>query len=566
MVVHMLGPVHWGSYPGEYLELAMAVLVAQDHPQTLRRTPASGDGGIDLMIPDGDGYEVRQVKRFTGRLGSSEKGQITNSWETFCDDPRLSKPVSAYRVVAPTDLTPDEQQWFDDLVADAPWPVAWLGEVHWHDRASRHPHVIDYFFGGGRDRIGKRSRALQAMVLDPTRALTVEDAAGAIATIQAALNNEDPHYLYEISISVTQPPRDDATGAVLQHTRQLDDGTYLTVRVIAKHRYSLQDSPIHGTLTISVPDAAKLPDLRQKIQAFENFGRVLDLPEGVSIDIVAPGGLGGSFVDGGAWIGPAQAQSLPPFRLCAVSPAGEALAELLVEVPPGRHTVGPAGGAEAHFADGSGAFTGTLRISPPGSSGSGTMNGDVHLDDVSGRPIDEVLPAVRLVAQLHPPNELQVRPQYGNKSWAQAPIPVDIGFEQGTRLHLEDLALVQRYAEEPVLVPSEIDPAFATELHEYARQLRGDVITGTWDEVMLNLTASRYEIEATISGGGALAVDREISMDILGQVVHLGFFTTILHTAVVAGEQPGDQHRIRLVPGEDPTFTRRAGAIDSRGA
>jgi hypothetical protein len=60
-----LGPVHWGSYPGEYVELAMAVLVAQDHPDTLRRTPASGDGGIDLMVPDAEGYEVRQVKRFT---------------------------------------------------------------------------------------------------------------------------------------------------------------------------------------------------------------------------------------------------------------------------------------------------------------------------------------------------------------------------------------------------------------------------------------------------------------------------------------------------------------------
>jgi hypothetical protein len=57
----MLGPVRWGSYPGEYLELAMAVLLAQDHPETLRRTPASGDGGIDLMVPDGEGYEVRQT-------------------------------------------------------------------------------------------------------------------------------------------------------------------------------------------------------------------------------------------------------------------------------------------------------------------------------------------------------------------------------------------------------------------------------------------------------------------------------------------------------------------------
>lgn len=46
-----MGPVDWGAYPGEMLELPMAVLIAQDHPDTIRRVPASGDGGIDLMVP-----------------------------------------------------------------------------------------------------------------------------------------------------------------------------------------------------------------------------------------------------------------------------------------------------------------------------------------------------------------------------------------------------------------------------------------------------------------------------------------------------------------------------------
>lgn len=39
--------------------------------------------------PAEGGVEVLQVKRFTGRIGSSEQRQITDSWHTFGENPRL---------------------------------------------------------------------------------------------------------------------------------------------------------------------------------------------------------------------------------------------------------------------------------------------------------------------------------------------------------------------------------------------------------------------------------------------------------------------------------------------
>src|SRR5947208_3167323 len=69
------GIIHWGGYGGDHLELVMAVLVAQDHPNVMRRVPASGDGGIDLMIPMGDGYIVEQIKGLTGRVDADAKKQ-----------------------------------------------------------------------------------------------------------------------------------------------------------------------------------------------------------------------------------------------------------------------------------------------------------------------------------------------------------------------------------------------------------------------------------------------------------------------------------------------------------
>src|SRR5581483_5543007 len=335
--------VHWGAYPGEYLELVMAVLVAQDHPDTLRRVPASGDGGIDLMVPDGAGYEVRQVKRFTQRIESGERKQIKDSWDTLRADPRLSRPITAYRLVMPVDPTPGEQQWFDELVADAPWLATWWGETHWHALASQHPHVIDYFFGGGRDRVARRSRALQSAIIDPTHPVTAVDVAASMAIMQRALNRDDPHYRYDLLTSGTRPALEDLQGCALAQTTQVADGGFLTIVVVPKHRYSLQDAPIQGSITIKISDPARAKQFQEAFTAFEHFGRSLDLPEGmVSAKMVAPGGLGGDFEGGGGWIGPAITNDeRPPLRMVAVSDRGVVLAELKLDLP--TVTVGPAG-------------------------------------------------------------------------------------------------------------------------------------------------------------------------------------------------------------------------------
>ena len=73
----MTGPIHWESYGGDFLERLLAALMSQKHPDTIRRTPASGDGGVDLLVPVDGGYEVTQVKGFAGRLNSSRKVRLT---------------------------------------------------------------------------------------------------------------------------------------------------------------------------------------------------------------------------------------------------------------------------------------------------------------------------------------------------------------------------------------------------------------------------------------------------------------------------------------------------------
>jgi len=564
------GPVHWGAYPGEYLELVMAVLVAQDHPDTLRRTPASGDGGIDLMVPDGHGFEVRQVKRFTHRIGASERRQIKETWDTLRADPRLSRPITAYRLVVPVDPTPDEQEWFDNLVADSPWPATWRGEVHWHDLASRHPHVIDYLFGGGRDRVARRSRALQSTVIDPGHPLRAIDAAGSLAVVLSALNRDDPHYRYEILTSPTMPSRDELPNCALAQTQRVVDGGYLTILVIPRHRYSLQDAPIGGTFKVEIPDPEAAARFQEAFTCFENFGRALDLPEGmVSGKITAPGGLGGAFEAGGGWIGPVPSSAEhPPLRLVAVSSDGEkVLGELTLEIL--SVTTGRAGGTEIRLADSTRLFTGELRLMPPNRNDpeQRTLTFSFAIGEIIGQPVLRVLPVVRLLSLFELPNELQLRPEYGNQVLARSPLE-QVGYmTESAQIHLEDLATLQSYADQPVLVPEAIDPPLANDLHELARMLRGETITGSWDNVTMHLQpgVSRDEFATQFAtqfaGEAPLALEQEISVTLGGQTIALGPFTTIMQSSHFGESQPEDESLAVLEPLDDISYTRRAGPV-----
>lgn len=237
------GPAHWGSYTGETLEKVMAVLVAQDFPDVRRRTPSSGDGGVDLYRSVDGGYHVTQVKGFSGRLGTNQRRQVEKSLERLRSDPRLDQSVVEVLFTAPIDLTEGEQRWFDELVADAPFPCTWEGEVAWNSRAAQHPHVIDYFFSDGRDRVTKAKEALSGAFSAAAEGnLTVADVTGGLELMRQRLNREDPHYIYDFTASASPPDRDllQRHGAVMSATTSRDDGTFVTVVVRPKHRYALE--------------------------------------------------------------------------------------------------------------------------------------------------------------------------------------------------------------------------------------------------------------------------------------------------------------------------------------
>lgn len=547
----------------------MAVFVAQEHRDTIRRTPASGDGGIDLLVPMDGGYEVQQVKRFTGRIRSGERRQIEESWQTVLEAPRLDHPILAYALVVPTDPTPDEQRWFDELTQDAGFPAAWLGQVHWDSLATQHPHVVDYFFGGGRERVAQRSISLQQAVVNPTEPLQPIDVAMQLSSLVQALNRDDPHYRYDLRTSAAPPSVDSLPPCVMARTQSVSDGSFLTLLVSEKHRYALADEPILGSMQIRIEDPAAEPDLVAAIEEWHVFGTELTLPPGtVSGTVQAPGGLGGEYEAGGAWIGPALLDSpLGAVRLVAVDADGALLAE--VPIPVTEATKGMAGGVAMTLGPVEEVLSGSLRITPPADDGKVRATLNLSVSDPTGRPVESVLPALGLCAALDDGTELQIRPEYGRAVLLSAPAPEgQFGIPPAMLRHLKDLAVLQGFADAPVLVPDEVDVEDAQRIRELARMLSGETVTGTWNDITftLNPGVDRSKLLEEHDGEFRLALTNSVTVALREQEVDLGEFTTVLRTARLAERQPDDERHVALVPGPDNTFWKRSGGLPTEAA
>jgi hypothetical protein len=567
------GVVDWGAYGGEFLEKVMAVLVAQDHPNTIRRTPASGDGGIDLMIPAEDGFIVEQVKSFTDRVGGSEQAQIKKSWATLIKDPRLpasKKRIIEYHLVVPVNPTPGEQAWFDELTAGATYNAHdfnayWRGETHWNSLAARHMHVIDYYFNGGRDRIEKRAHALVSAAADPTRPLTPIDVAASLELLRSRLSKDDPHYRYEFRTDAIPPTKETVGPCALMRTQGMSDGGFLTIVVVPKHHYSVEDEPINGSLRVEIADPALAASFRDAFDGFMQFGRALDLPDGmVWASLNAPGGLGGTFEAGGGRIGPALVANPPSrWRLAVADDMDNPIAEVRIDTT--SVTRGVLGGVELTAAHETGRLEVQMQLHPPADDIDHRLAFSMTVRGLEGQPVAAVASLARLVSSFRPPNELRLLMEYGSQVLARHRFHADESLApQEFALHLEDLAYIQERASSTIRVPESVDADFAGQLHHFVRLLRGEVITGTWDEATLNIAegTTREAVAAAFHDDGSFFMEEPEVVRIDEQDIDLGLFTTVLASAVVADVQDDDARTLRIVPGTSKELTQRAGPVN----
>lgn len=568
-----IGTVNWGSWDGATLEKLMAVYVAQEHPGVIRREPDSGDGGIDLLIPERGGYCVDQVKSFAGRLGGAQKRQIMKSWQAVNEDPRLDRPITRWRLVLPLDPTPGEQAWIEHLVKEAKWPTELLYKPYWDAMHAAHPHVTDSVIGGGAQRIAKRAESLlRATVVDPTQPLLVDDVVGHFEMLRRQLESEDPHYRYNFRWDDLPPPPDQLQNCVIAETRQVSDGRWLTIQVIAKHSYSLVDAPIMGELAVTIEDEARATEFREAFEAFRDFGRPLDLPEGLAaISLQAPGGLGGTFSGGGGRIVQIPNDvALPDLRLVVLGADGRQRA--LLGLRSISRTVGlpredgGRPGVEIQLEDPASVLTGVLRLHPKQTDGNGLIEFNFQLGDLAGRPVVDVLPVMRFWHQAKAGATIQIRYGHGATVLADHQLESDLAYFTVEGLqHAEDLAVLQTYARDAIPVEEEFDPKFAQDLRDEVRLLEGEVITGdSWNDFTATLHpgVDRAEVLARFEHPHLLAIESQPTIELdSGERISMGKRTTLFATMQPAEDQPEDPTQCRFVPGDDRRWATAYGPV-----
>lgn len=175
-------PGRLGCLPGRAVGTEHGRLLLQERRNARHRRPSQGDGGVDVYNPVDGGYHVYQIKRHAGSLTSRQKAKITKSLEQVRRTHRLNGPVLEWSLVLPLDPTSENDEWFDELTAGAGFPCGWLGRPFWDSEAAKHPHVIDHYIRGGKDRLIRRVTSLTSLLSEPDQPLQPSELLTALGT------------------------------------------------------------------------------------------------------------------------------------------------------------------------------------------------------------------------------------------------------------------------------------------------------------------------------------------------------------------------------------------------
>lgn len=524
--IRPVGPVHWGSYPGDLLERVMSVLLFQERPTAWRRRPSQGDGGLDVAEPNPDGYHVYQIKGFTAPMNPSRRRQISESLKRILDDPRLDRPVTGWSLVVPMDQTSKDEKWFRQLTGRAPFPCDWKGQLFWDSEAAKHAHVIDYYLRDGKARLEGSVRDLQHLLAQPGTPLRAADVAGKLEDLRTAINRDDPHYRYEFSTSATAPTVRYEAALVMTRAVQLGDGGYLSTDVYARYPQATEDAPIGGSMQIVVPRGTSQPGsggLEADLQAFLDFGRGLELPEGTIQDLVvrAPAGLSREASRGRGVLGAAYLTEFRPHddRFQVVDDRATVIAETTVHMT--AATRGQRGGIEVVGVDGGGAFDVRIQLMPAENQERGRARLTVSGRDFVSVPVRHLLPGLRAMDALHDPHELVWRPEFGPEIFSRVTLPPTPVFRlPAGYLHLvEAMSVIQEHTSIPIVMPDELASEEVVDILTTARLLRDGVVNSTWTTGTLILRPEAPDdVLDNIGPDGALFLGGDEWMVTVGQV------------------------------------------------
>lgn len=564
----VVGPIDWGAHDGDLVERALAVMLLQERPHAWRRVASQGDAGVDVADPQPGGYEVFQIKSFTGRQTPAREKQIRKSFERILAGGELDQPVVAWRLLLPMGPTKEMEAWFRKLTKDAPFDCEWLGASRVDSLAASNPHVVDYYFRDGKARVEQRYRDLlqaQALIESADAGPRPVEVKESLRELLEALNRDDPHYRYAYEASRDAPPAS-AEGArpglVLSSTECDGARGCITIRVFARHRHAAEDRPVRIQFGVDAMGA-------EILQSALDFGSTAELEDGEVRNLVvdAPGGLDTKAGSAALRVSGHADADFVPFRLLLTvrDPDGTEKASTAVAVVERR--VGNRGKALICKEVG-GAFEFELRIHDP-SVADATANLTTWSVTAWGKAPAQVRAGVGLLASMSSPNELDISVDSRNGQQLmvmsidqQEPlVPVEVAE------FVDDLADIQPHCASQLVVPDSISHRDVRRAREAGHLVRGTIIDGTWNEVHVTIDAEHVaERMTTLTAPHAMAVVLPYETEVAGQPVSLGGH--LVRFASVRAADPaaaiasaktandGEGVSVRIVPGDNDRFER----------
>lgn len=293
--------VPWTTYDGADVERVIAVMLCSESPSLTAVRPGRGDGGLDVIVPTGDGqHAVYQVKKFAENLTTNQKTQIEESFKRVLVSAEAGHvEISDWYLTLPLDPTPGNRTWFAEMTADAPFNCEWRGLAFCERLVTDHQDVVDYYLRDGKDRLAAAMSDALAIVAGRDRpesnGLLPAQEFGDALSASARLVDTDPHYRFGFRLLPHQPTHADGPAGAIYTQAQWESevGMWLCVDVYARFEQALALDPISFDVRVNLDD----PDsqLARDLADFAKYGRPFSAPLGTAdIEAHLPGGMGGS--------------------------------------------------------------------------------------------------------------------------------------------------------------------------------------------------------------------------------------------------------------------------------
>ena len=556
--------VNWERLSGEDVEQFVAAMILLANPTGNRITPSRGDRGVDIRVDNPDGTDIYQVKRFARPLGNTQQRDVVGSWNRFVDQTLPITRVRSWTLACPWDPTTERRRWLLEEVTVAhqsEFTIGWLGRTQLDVMAANNPRLVDYFFGGGKDRVVELvalALANGAPAVDTDSGSDLLDAAVTRQSAQLTLLSEiDPFYRYEVEVRVGQVEE------AMQSAPTLSGGTTIaTFRQIAPDRYSIirvfplsAESdwlrPIRFHLMLRAePETPEWEALRR----FHLYGAPLEAAPGVVTESIGPAGV--TMEEGPGLFSisplPGDRSHWPDLELRLLGPDGEVLHTIdLIDLDV---TTGLSGTGQRFTAtDPTGALTMEAMVNVP------QHRSELHLQlrNAGGCSPRDVVPTATLISSLSDGRSLDIAIRGGLP--VQAPWNVTSGIEvnAGFLLELCEVLLdIQRHVMHRVVIPSEFTQEWFDEVKTASRLIRGEVVQQGWDNLTVPTNA---DTPAECPGETfQIILEELLRVELDGEQVDTDVRIRSHFSSVRIAERHPSGSAVLVVPGDSSTYSIQA--------